>query len=365
MRLQTSGLSAIIAAGLLAGCSNSGPSMNPAAPAGAGAAVKARASHSLFIPRWTPNASVLPAAFRPAGPMALHGRTGKGIKPNFAGAAGGLYVSEFYSTDIFAYPHENSGNNPPSCTIGGALFPNDVASDDKADVIDPDGGSKTIMVFKGHGKCGSLLGTINDPYGQPVDASSANAQTGTIAVANLFSTYQGGGTISLCTMSGGCTSNLVNSNMWEVIGVAMSRSGDCWATSYDNSGVPWLTYFAGCTGTGQTATGWVNSSPGGLDIDKSGNIVSIDPSGTAVYVYSGCNPACTMVGGPFALNGQAIYGHLNRQSMTFATADFQYGQVDVYDYDIPTSLDYMFSFNNGLNANDEVLGVAFAPRSHQ
>jgi hypothetical protein len=367
MRLQTSALCAIVATGLLAGCSGTSPSTNPAAPANTGAA-QSRASHSLFIPRWMANASVLPPALRPAGPMALHGHTGKGINPNFMMAAGGLYVSEFYSTDIFAYAHQNSGNNPPTCTIPGALFPNDVASDDKADVIDPDGGSKTIMVFKGHGKCGGLLGTISDPYGQPVDASSQNAQTGTIAVANLFSTYQGGGTISLCTLSGGCTSNLVNSNMWEVLGVAMSRKGnDCWATSYDSSGVPWLTWFQGCSGTGQTATGWANTSPGGLDIDKAGNLVSIDPSGSQVYVYSGCNPSCTLVGGPFALNGQAIYGHLNRQSMTLATADFQNGQVDVYDYDVikGKGLNYMFSFNNGLSANNEVLGVAYAPRSHE
>jgi hypothetical protein len=320
------------------------------------------------MPRWSAHASVLPPALRPAGRMPLHGHAAKGINPNFMMAAGGLYVTEFYSTDIFAYPHQNTGNGPPSCTIGGVLFPNDVASDDKADVIDPDGGSNTIQVFKGHGKCGALLGTINDPYGQPVDASSQDAQTGTIAVANLFSTYQGGGTISLCTMKAGCTTNLVNSNMWEVIGVAMSRKGaDCWATSYDQRGVPWLTWFAGCAGTGQTVSGWVNSSPGGLDIDKNGNIVSLDPAASAVYIYSGCNPTCTLHSGPYPLQGQAIYGHLNRQSMALATADFQYGQVDIYAYHVNGHhmVSYMFSFNNGLNANDEVLGVAYAPRSHQ
>ena len=319
----------------------------------------------MFLGHWSATASVLPTALRPTGQMPLRGRTGKGVSPNFMGAAGGLYVGEYYSTDILAYAHQNSGNGPPTCSIPGVLFPNDVASDDKADVIDPDGGSKTIMVFKGHGKCGSLLGTINDPYGQPVDASSQNAQTGTIAVANIFSTFQGGGTISLCTLAGGCTSNLVNSNMYEVIGVAMSRGGDCWATSYNSSGTPNLTWFQGCTGTGQTATGWNNSSAGGLDIDKSGNLVSLDPGSASAYVYSGCNPACTVVGGPFALEGAAIYGHVNRQSMALATADYQNGQVDIYDYDLPKSLTYMFSFNNGLSANDEVLGVAYAPRSHE
>jgi hypothetical protein len=363
MRLQISALSALIAAGLLAGCSGSGPSTNPSAPGSVGAP-QTRGAHSLFQ-RWTANASVLPPALRPSHPMPLHGRTGKGIKPNFMGASGGFYVSEFYSTDIFAYAHQNSGNNPPTCMIPGVLFPNDVASDDRGNVIDPDGGSKTILVFKGSGKCGSMIGSISDPYGQPVDATSANAATGTIAVANIFSTFEGGGTISLCTMKGGCTANLTNSSMYEVIGVAMSRGGDCWGTAYDSSGTPSLQYFAGCAGTGQTATGWTNSSPGGLDIDKSGNLVSLDPATSTVNVYSGCNPACTLVAGPFALQGEAIYGHLNRQNMAYATADVEFGQVDVYDYDIPTSLGYMYSFNNGLTASDEVLGVAYAPRSHQ
>lgn len=358
MRLQTTGLCAMLAAALLAGCSGSGPSTNPVAPSASGGA-SSRHVHSLFIPKWSAVASVLPPAYRPAGPMKLHG----GMSPNFMSAQGGLYVSEFYSTDIFAYPHQNTGNNPPTCTIGGVLFPNNVASDDRADVIDPDGGSKTIMIYEGKGACGSLIGTINDPYGQPVDASSANAGTGTIAVANLFSTFQGGGTISLCTLKGGCTTNLTNPNMYEVIGVAMSRSGDCWATSYDGSGVAWLTYFQGCSGAGQTATGWSNTSPGGLDIDKNGNLVSLDPAASMVNVYSGCNPNCNPVFSS-PLQGQAVYGHLNRQSMTLATADFQYGQIDIYSYK-STKLKYMFSFNNGLNASDEVLGVAFAPRSHE
>ena len=362
MRFQTSALCAIVAAGLLAGCSGSGPSMNPAAT-GSGTP-QTRQTRVHIAPQWSANASVLPAELRPLGRLPLHGQP----NPTFSPVPGGIYVSEFYSTDIYAYQRGNTGNNPPTCTIGNVLFPNDIASDTRGDVIDPDGGSKTIQIFKGSGKCGSLIGTINDPYGQPVDASSQNAQNKTIAVANIFSTFQGGGTISLCTMKQGCTSNLTNPNMYEVIGVAMSRQGDCWATSYDHGGTAHLTYFQGCSGSGQSATGWANGYPGGLDIDKAGNIVSLDPYNSQVYVYSGCNPACSIVGGPFPLQGQAVYGHLNRQNMALATADFQYGQVDVYRYHTWQKLQnikYLYSFNNGLNANDEVLGAAFAPRSDQ
>jgi hypothetical protein len=82
-----------------------------------------------------------------------------------------------------------------------------------------------------------------------------------------------------------------------------------------------------------------------------------------VYVYSGCKPSCTLVGGPYALQGLSVFGHLNHQSMTFAAADFQYGQVDVYQYNSPSSFNYYYSFNNGLSASSLVEGVAFNPRA--
>jgi hypothetical protein len=78
-------------------------------------------------------------------------------------------------------------------------------------------------------------------------------------------------------------------------------------------------------------------------------------------VYSGCKPDCTLVGGPFPLQGQSVFGHLNHQSMTFAAADFQYGQIDVYQYSSPSLLNYYYSFNNGLSATNVVEGVAFSP----
>ncbi|MBV9718636.1 MAG: hypothetical protein JOZ77_04910 [Candidatus Eremiobacteraeota bacterium] len=359
MRLATSALCATVAVGMLAGCSGNGASTSSVPSA---ASADFRGGQGRLIPHWSKLASAIPESLRPAGSMPLHGRPA----PLFMSTAGGIYVSEFYSTDIFAYTRGNTSNNPPTCTIPNVLYLNDVAADARGNVIDPDGGSRTIQVFGGSGQCGKQIGNISDPYGQPADASSMNVENGTIAVANIFSTYQGGGTITLCTLKGGCSTNLVNSNMYEVIAVAMARNGDCWADSYDASGKAWLTYFQGCAGTGQSATGFNNTYAGGLDIDKQGNLIAIDSYNNQVSVYSGCNPNCTLVSGPFTLNGEAIYGHLNRQSMSYATADFQYGQIDVYDYDLNHhSFKYMYSFNNGLTASDEVDGVAYAPRSHE
>jgi hypothetical protein len=145
----------------------------------------------------------------------------------------------------------------------------------------------------------------------------------------------------------------------------MDNSGNCWGDGIDPSGLATLTYFAGCSGGGVQATGFVNSSFGGIDIDASGNLVTIDGFAPAVYVYSGCNPACTLVGGPFPLIGDAIFGHLNSKfNNKLATGNFVNGQIDIYRY-TPTSLTYAYSFNNGLSPSLDVEGAAYNKRSPQ
>ena len=358
MRFYGSALCATVAVALLSGCSANAPATGTLPNTGAAAQPSARGH---LAPVWSEHATLVPDALRPVVPMPLHGRPGPDA------VAGGVYVSEFYSTDLYGYQRKNTENSPPTCTLPGVVFPNDIASDDRGNIIVPDGGTRSVMVFKGSGKCGALIGSFHDKSGQPSDATSPNAVTGTIAVAHIYSSKgfkHRGGTVTLCTISGSCATPLVNPNMYEVGGVAMSRGGDCWVTALNGSGDPTMTYFHGCTGAGETATGFLNQNIGGLDIDKDGNIVSISSYDSKVYVYSGCNPSCKVVSGPFKLNGEAIFGHLNRQAMALATADFQYGQIDVYMY-TPKKIKYLYSFNNGLSATDVVEGVAYSPRSHE
>jgi hypothetical protein len=125
-----------------------------------------------------------------------------------------------------------------------------------------------------------------------------------------------------------------------------------------------LTYFKRCSGSGETATGFDNPASGGLDIDKDGHLVTVSYSTPAVYVYSGCRPACKLIGGPFPLKGTGFYGHLNMDSTSFVAADYQHGEIDVYRY-TPTSLKYMYSFNNGLSQSSGVVGAAYNPSSKE
>ncbi len=353
MRLFSSTLCGAVAIGLFAGCTGNNPSPSSAMPS-AGSAVQFDNAR----PQWSKYATIVPARLRPTGPMRLRGRQAP------LSAIRGIYASEYYGSSILGYPHKNRPNGPPTCSVSPASYVHDVAVDGQGNLIDPDGGTHTIIVYSGASMCGPLLGTIADPYGQPSDAASANAATGTIAVANVFDNSDAAGSISLCTMSGGCTSNLTNPNMYKVAGVAMDKKGNCWASALNESSGATLTYFAGCTGAGVAATGFENSSYGGLDIDRKGNLVSIDIYASALYVYSGCNPACTLVGGPFPLEGESAFGHVGHENLRFTAGDFANGQVDIYCYSA-TGLYYMYSFNNGLSASLSVEGAAYIPRSRE
>ncbi|MBV8530201.1 MAG: hypothetical protein JO104_02705 [Candidatus Eremiobacteraeota bacterium] len=271
----------------------------------------------------------------------------------------GLYVS--VGSEILGYKLRNRHNGPPFCRVGGSYA--DVAVDLRGNLLALNGLMPQLTVYRGPDLCGPQVGTIGDPYGQPADAASRDALHGKIAVANIFNT-SGAGSISLCTLAGGCTVNLTNANMYEVVGVALDRHGNCWAAAANSSGTATLTYFAGCSGAGEPSTGFVNAYYGSLDIDGGGHLVAISGFDSKLYVYSGCRPACKLAGGPFQLHGEAVSGHLNEDSTRFATADFQYNQIDVYRY-TPAALKYEYSFNDGLSGSEISASVAYSPHSKE
>ncbi|MGC2407555.1 MAG: hypothetical protein WA431_14210 [Candidatus Cybelea sp.] len=278
----------------------------------------------------------------------------------------GIYVGEGYVGEgaaIYGYAINKQRVRGPKCTVKGTNYLNTVEVDGAGNLMVPNGGSRTVTVFKGPEMCGPELGSFNDSYGQPSDVASNNASTGTIAVANIFDS-SGAGSISVCTLSVGCTKNLTNSNMFEVASDAMAKNGDCWASASNSVGTATLTYFKRCTGPGQPATGWRNTYYGGLTIDIHGYLVALDAFLSQLWIYKGCNPTCTLVAGPFTLRGDSVYASLNEKSTQLAAADFSDGDVDVYAYSLK-GLKYEYSFNNGLRNSDEVAGVAFNPRSKE
>jgi hypothetical protein len=305
-------------------------------------------------------ATVVPPQLRPIGGAAALPFT---LEPS-AKSAGGIYASEVYATDIWGFPIQNNHNRKAMCVVTHVQGANGIAVDASGNLIDPDGGTDTVIVFKGPTMCGAKLGEVKDPYGQPSDAASADAANGTIVIANIFDTNKKPGSVTRCTLAHGCKTNLKSSNMDEVAGVALAKNGDCWASATDSKSTPTLTYFKGCLAPGKKASGYRNAYYGGLDIDSSGNLVSLSYQDAKLYVYKGCNPKCALVGGPFAMKGAATFGHLNATSTKLVTGDFQYGRIDVYNYS-PGKVRFAYSFNRGFSPSELVEGAAFNPRSSE
>lgn len=344
MRVLTSTLRTAVTVGLLAGCSAGNVGSSSTMPS----AEVAPPSTQVGVARLSLGAPVAPAKKKSAAGL---------LASDYMGPSGseGL-VNEYHSP--------NDKDKPPTCSIP-AYHLLGIGADPEGNVMVPgdwNGYYWQIRVYKG-GLCGKLLGSPKDGTGQAADAASLNAATGKIVVGELTNNITGVGDIVVCTLRR-CGKPITSSNIrYDGLGVAVNKNGDCWMSAYkaQSSGAT-LSYWPGCTGTGQTATHFVNDLPGGLFIDNEGNLGSISQSGH-LYVYKGCKPSCKLVGGPFALKGGSIFGNLNASGNLLAVGDYIYEKVDVFKY-APTGVTYLYSFNNGLTGSGIYSGI-FAPTNRQ
>jgi hypothetical protein len=161
---------------------------------------------------------------QPIGLPAMRVRDGRlhGV-PAPAAAKSGLYVSEFSGANTLGYASNNRRNREPICTVPWTQSQvNDIAVDGKGALITPEGGG-TVVVGAATGMCAPEVQSINDTYGYAGDAASSDAATSTIVVGNFRDNPYDGqpGSISVCTLANGCTSNLTNPSIAGVVGVAL------------------------------------------------------------------------------------------------------------------------------------------------
>ncbi|MGC2633608.1 MAG: hypothetical protein WA215_05275 [Candidatus Cybelea sp.] len=358
MRLFSAALCTTVAVSLLAGCSGNTSSPSSSVPS-VGANTRGHAQGMRGIA-----ANVIPQRFMPTKLQPMRGPIATLAQMQ------GIYVSTFAGSTLYGFPKNNSGNGPSTCTVSPTSSVNGFGVDNSGNLMVPDAFSG-VSVY-GPGMCGPLLGTITDPFGQAADASAVSATTGNIAVGNIFDSSGAPGSVSVCTLtSGTCSTNLTNSSMEEVAGVAMAPNGDCWASAIDPSGIAVLIYFAGCSGGGVVTTGYVDPYYGGVDIDNHGNLVTTSLFGPSfslpsqVYVYSGCNPACTLVS-TSNLTGESIFGHVGKQSLRFVTTNLESADVEVYKYRAKAGLTLQYSFTGGLQcATYECEAAAYSPSSQK
>lgn len=359
MRVLTAAVCASIGAALLAGCSGGILSTPSSAPLGA------QGNHLIngrFVPGRSKNASLIPVELQRT-PAAVLDRIVPDKRHRKKGAVG-IYGSTFYNSAIYGYRGTDAKNHAPICSLGSS-YVNDFATDGRGNLMVPSGGTRNVTIYRPN--CGSAIGVLdNNAYylGQPSDAASSDALTGTIVVGNIYGLGDESD-IAVCNLQAECTSMLTNfPAMYELAGVALAKNGDCWGSASDGSGKATLSYFRHCSGSGVTAIGWRNTYYGGLDIDNEGNIVAVDAFVPQLWIYRGCNPLCVVIAGPFPLHGDTIFGHLNRDSTEWVGGDYANGMLDVYKYST-YGLIYEHSVDNGLSLSDEVEGAAFSRAAKQ
>ncbi|MGA2760240.1 MAG: hypothetical protein ABSF08_07990 [Candidatus Cybelea sp.] len=357
MRLFTLTVSATIAIGLLAACASSN-SGSPSLPAPAGAQV-----------RFAPLGLALPLM-----PQAGVGRLHLATRIVRSATTAGIYGSNLYAYQLWGYSNPNKSNNKPVCTLGSKTSPltfvNGFGTDPNRNVMVPwflhysSQYLGEISVYKPN--CGGRLWEAPDANGQPGDAYSSNPATGKVIVAELQLRTAKTGAVAICSFKAECGKAFSNKAVTGIgIGVAAAANGDCWlsAATTATSGFV-LVYFKGCAGSGQVATGTSDAAAGGLFIDTMGRLGSIDQAGE-LYVYKGCNPACTLVKSS-PLEGQPIIGGLNAKGNQLALGDYATNAVDIYTYNATTgAATYSYSFNDGLTSGSEnqVEAGLFAPRN--
>jgi|GEM_PF-852271 hypothetical protein len=366
MRFFTPAVFAIISIGFLASCSGSNPASSslPAADGAEG--------------QMAPLSAAVP--MMPQAGIRRLQLTTRFVRP---GTTAGIYASNFYASEMWGYSNPNVRDDPPVCTLGSASKPltyvNGFGTDPKGYVIVPwletYSGELFGYVYAFKPNCVGPVWQAADNNGQPGDAYSSNAATGKVLVAELALKGKSTGAIAICQYKVGCAKAFSNKAVTgHGSGVAMATNGDCWLSAFthvNNTGFV-LIYFKGCTGSGQVATGTSNRSAGGLFIDTKGQLGTIDQY-AELYVYKGCNPACTLVSSS-TLEGQPIFGGLNAQGTQLAVGDpliggtshNHDGGVDIYNYNATTgAATYSYSFNTDLNtgSKDGVYAGLFAPRN--
>jgi hypothetical protein len=286
----------------------------------------------------------------------------------------GIYVDFFGldSTTIYGYPDPDKSNGPPVCSVGPiATDYANIAVDRQGDLIvlyD----DNIITVFAGPGLCGPELGSINDPYfgvvfGNSIASRNVQGPSGRIVVGSgVPKRERGHGGVSVCTLSGGCAPPIGRKYVNTVVSVALAPNGDCWASGYNELSFDGLVYFAHCRGPAVPVTG--ATGDGNLDIDANGNLVQgpAPEEGGGLTIYSGCNPACKLVGGPFSFQENGTFEKLDASSKHFivAAGTFSQPKLDVYAYST-TGIKYEYSISKGLSPSDVVSGAAFSPGSKE
>ena len=249
---------------------------------------------------------------------------------------------------VFAYGAQNKSDRPPQCAVTGQKFDHSqIATDASGNLYSPNLETGAINVYRPH--CGSLIASVTDPYGADID------------VAVYGPTFYGVGYthVAVCSTSG-CTSELTDRSIRQLETAAVDSGGNVWASYYDLKGATSLIVWPHGAMPGKRVKGYVNpNTPGDLEFDAAGRLLSLQTLFTHLYVYHCVASAATCKNTRIVnLHGGTLFGTLNAKNTDYQAADYSANAVDVYAY---PSFKYEYSYSNGLMSGYSVQGIAQAP----
>jgi len=328
---------ALLAAGLLAGCSGAGQ-QTPSIPNNA----MGQQSFARQFPVSRPEL----AGVRnyPQAALQLGGGDSEDAK-----SAALVYVSQFQGSSVNAYTVPDPKNSKPKCQVNSVSAVLGIGVNAAHDLYVPNAGTRTLNVYGP--KCGKLLESVAIP-GSIQDSDVAfNEKTKTAYVdlttpAEVLPIKFGAksfGTALACAP-------IANS-----YDVGVDAKGNVYQGGITSSGAPILAVWKGAKGSCQTLNVTGLGFPVGLAFDAKSNLIVTD-IGTGVLIYK--PPYSGAPTRTITPKGEAPYSALDAKGVNLYVANLTAGSVDVYKYGSGT---YEYSITNGITQTNQPWGVAIDP----
>ena len=294
-------------------------------------------------------------------PPALRARSHDGAYPPWvklgheAGAEPAVvYVSQQMETQINLYPPDNRSNKAPTCTVPAGEGPLGLATDRSGTLYAASAFRKFIGVQTYGPDCGTPGNYYVDLDGTP-DKPVLDGST--LYVSNLIDTYELAATIDVYVVSSASTrSQLSSPDMWTGVGLALdSHHNLFWSGGRSPYTDGIVVEFPNGKMPGHVLVKIGHDFPGGVVIDKSDNLLLIDQNKKSIYLYS--PPYTAPAYATIALKGTTIECALSIHGTRLYCLDYEVGSVDVYSYPAGT---YIYSFTNGIDANEDPTDIIFS-----
>jgi hypothetical protein len=273
--------------------------------------------------------------------------------------SGYTYVGEWWAQAVSAYPTTNRRNRGPVCQTQEVRFAEGMTVDRSGTLYVAGHLLRSAGVATFGPNCGGAGASFVDPTDSPQDP--------VVDGATLYLTTIDDGSQAASIFVYNLTTGpepmrqLTDPNAGLGIGVAVDSHHDLfWATNN-----PWslggqvIEFRRGqMPGTLLKATSIGSDYPGGVLVDRSNNLLFIDQSRAAIYIYA--RPYDAAPFSTISLKGYAEYCALGVNQTRIYCMDEAYASVDAYTYPKGT---YLYSYTNGIDGKQGPGGIAIAAPS--